>query len=339
MVLSRLTKKYINNSVIIFLSLSLFSFGFLLGCRNEVKQEQAEAEPRPPVEVNSAVDKAVATTGDILTYTVTVDRLPEVEAYIPEIGAEITGFRIVDIGADGPQEEDGRIITKEWYKLQADIVGSYIIPPVKLTYKLKPAAEYKEMQTKQIFVEIKSAIPTGEEQKDIIDIKPLEEPQIDYGLWSAIIGGAAAVILLIVGGIIYYRKSKQAAEVYVKLPAHEVALAELSKLGNVEYTDAQEIKKLYFNLSEVFRSYLENRYGFPATDWTSEEITSHINKNRELTFDLKEQSKSFLYNTDVVKFAEYTPVTEQIQDELNRAAGFVEATREVAAEEVETDAV
>lgn len=307
-------------------------------CKQEAKKNST-VQSRSPLEVSSQVDKAVATTGDIITYTVIVDRLPEVEAQIPEFGAEVAGFRIVDMGTEGPKEIEGRVVTKKWYKLRADMVGSYIIPPVSLSYKPNLDAALKEIQTPQIFVEVKSAIPAGEEQQDIIDIKSLEEPQIDYVLWSGIIGGVVILLLLIVLGVIYYRKRKRAGEVVVKPLAHEVALAELNKLKGKKHADVQEIKKMYFRLSEIFRCYLEDRYSFPATDWTTEEIISQANRNQDLTFELKEQAKTFLLNTDIVKFAEYVPEETQMHEELGRAISFVTATKEVIMEEARADAV
>jgi hypothetical protein len=338
MFFSKINNYIKETTLIIGLALGICSLGFISGCKEEPKQG-AERQERPPIEVKAGVDKAVATIGDIITYTLSVDSLPEVETQIPEFGAEIAGFRIVDRGTEGPKELEGRVLTKKWYELRADIVGSYIIPPVKLTYKLAAEREPKEVQTAQIFVEVKSAIPEGEEQKDIIDIKPLELPKVDYVLWAAIISDAVVMVLLIIWGIRYYQKRKGSGEIVVKPPAHEVALSELKRLKAVTCTDEQAIKKLYFDLSEIFRCYLEERYGFPATDWTSEEIVSQINQNRELPFELKQQSKSFLSNTDMVKFAEYIPEARQIQEELERAIGFVEATKEVIVEEIQPDAV
>ncbi len=186
---------------------------------------------------------------------------------------------------------------------------------------------------------VKSAVATAEKQKDIIDIKPLEKLKIDYLWWAMVIGGVVMLLLLIMAGVFYYRKRKKPKQPIIELPPHEIALAELNKLKTMKCTDVEEIKKLYFELSETFRRYLEGRYNFPATDWTSEEITNYINHNRELDFKLKEQSKSFLSNTDIVKFAEYIPGKTQIKQELERAISFVEATKEVIAEGAAPDAL
>jgi hypothetical protein len=296
------------------------------GCKRKPGQV-TKTSKRAPIELTAGVDKAVATTEDIITYTLTVDSLPDVVLHLPEQGAEIAGFRIIDMGQEGPKESEGRLITQKWYKLQADIVGSYIIPPVKLNYKLKTDGEQKEIQTSQIFVEVKSSASASDHQKDIIDIKPIEAPKTDYLYRAFLIGGGLLICVLCVLGIIYYRKRKRGDKSVIRPPAHEVALAELNKLKKIKYNNIEEIKKVYFALSEIFRRYMEERYDFPATDWTAEEIIAWTNQCRDLTFELKAQSRSFLINTDIVKFAKTLPGEEQINEELNRAICFVEATK------------
>ena len=63
-----------------------------------------------PVETRSSVDRAVATTGDLITFSVTVDYESTLEVRIPEPGSEIAGFRIVDIGREEPLDNRGRIV-------------------------------------------------------------------------------------------------------------------------------------------------------------------------------------------------------------------------------------
>ncbi len=168
---------------------------------------------------------------------------------------------------------------------------------------------------------------------DIIDIKALEPLGIDYRFW-AIIGAILLTALLIAGVMIYRRRKKcPPKEVIVKRPAHEVALEGFYRLQNSKCFGPEEIKKLYFELSELFRCYLEERYNFPASDWTSQEIISYFNKNPDWPFELKGQSELFLSSTDLVKFAEFIPEEKQIQAEIQRAIQFVEATREVAQDE------
>ena len=88
-----------------------------------------------------------------------------------------------------------------------------------------------------------------------------------------------------------------------QLLPHELAMRELDALRAKGLLEAGKIQDYYFGLSEIFRRYLVFRYGFPALDWTTEEITSNLHNVKELNSQLKEQLLVILQNTDQVKFA------------------------------------
>ena len=63
------------------------------------------------------------------------------------------------------------------------------------------------------------------------------------------------------------------------LTAEEKAMQELNELQTRGWMKLGRIRDHFFELSEIFRRYLENRYDFPAQEWTTEEITSHFIPN------------------------------------------------------------
>lgn len=308
----------------IFLIICLFVGGY----KSKAKAQSPQA--KPPFEVNSSVDKSMAVIGDVITYTLTISKTPEVDVDVAGFAGQLDGFKVIDKGGERPHDVNGRLVTQNWFKLQAVKIGSHYLPPIRITYKLKTDPQAKETQTTPIMIEVSSSMKAGKQLNDIIDIKPLETIRIDYKKWI-IIGAIVLLIALLVAGISYYFKNKNVPkeEVIIKRPVHEVALEGLYRLQNEKYYGPEEIKKLYFELSEIFRFYLEGRYDFPASDWTSEEIVAYLNKNSELTFELKNQTKQFLLNTDLVKFAEQIPKDLQIKEELERAIQFVEVTKQV----------
>ena len=72
-------------------------------------------------------------------------------------------------------------------------------------------------------------------------------------------------------------------------------------------------------MSEIFRRYLENRYQFPAREWTTEEITAHFKHFSDLSENLKRQAQTILTQTDRVKFAkaEQTDGRDEMQSVIN----------------------
>ncbi len=302
----------------------------------------AEAEPKAPVETRSRVDRAVATTGDVITYTVIVDHDPGYQVELPETGADIAGFRIIDVGSEDPREEGGRRILERWYKLRADLVGSYVLPPVEVAFRpvgdVETATEasaeagagdeapFETVQTSEIFIEVQSVLPEDGEVTDIRGLKPLREvaTPIPWWLWAA--AGAGAMLLALLGAWLW-RRGRRKIEPPPR-PAHEIAFEALARLRETDFEDPEAMRRFHFEISEVVRAYVENRFTLNATDLTTEEITAMLDEVRDLAGDDSELLRRFLTATDQVKFAAHEPSEEEIEGTYEGALSFVEATRE-----------
>jgi hypothetical protein len=177
----------------------------LAGCGSRQAGAPREQEPVPPVEVKAEVDKATATTGDLIRYTLSATSDPSVRVELPEAGSEIAGLRILDMGQKGPREKEGRLYAEKWYQLKADLIGSYIIPGA-VFFSYDDRGERKEYKTAQIFIEVTSVIEDKAAATDIKEIKPLETIARDYTAIALYSLGGAALLALIIGGIFWYRR-------------------------------------------------------------------------------------------------------------------------------------
>ena len=305
----------------------IWCFASLLSCQNEMGEAQKDKDIIAPVEVKAQVDKATATTGDLICYTLSAHSEPQIAVEIPEMGSQIAGLRIVDVGEEGPIERDGRKITEKWYQLKADLVGSYIIPGAVFSYK-DENGEKKELKTAQIFIEVKSVIEDRESAKDIRDIKSLAAIKRDYTLIIGLSVTGLLLLALIIGGIYFYRTKYQKTKVLPLRPAHELALEELDRLQKEGLITRGVYKEHYFKLSEVFRRYLERRFHFQAVEKTTEEILPEILNLKGFDERVKSGAKEFLSHTDLVKFAKYIPVTEEVNREYREAVNFIKETKE-----------
>ena len=317
---------------------------FACGRPSPEVETEAPAEPRAPVETRSRVDRAVATTGDVITYTVSVDHDPAYEVELPETGADIAGFRIVDVGSEEPREEDGRRILERWYKLRADLVGSYVLPPVEVAYRPAVTADgtagaevteadtaateapAERVQTSEIFIEVESVLPEDGEVTDIRGLKPLRpvEAQTPWWLWAS--GGAAAALTAVLGVVLWRRRHRE--QPVPPRPAHEIAFEALARLRATDFEDPEAMRRFHFEISEVIRGYVENRFTLNATDLTTEEIVMALDEIRGLGGDDELRLRRFLGATDRIKFAAYEPSEEEIEGTYEGALSFVEATRE-----------
>lgn len=291
--------------------------------------------PEAPVEARASVDRAVATTGDILTFQVTVLYDSAYEVDVPEPGAAIQGFRIVDSTRIGPNESGGRLVRELIYRLRADLVGSYILPSVVVSYRPAGAPEEETLgavETSEIFVEVESVLPADGSAEDIRGLKPLRPIDSERRWW---IWAAVAAALLAALFIYFRRRGGRPAVVASPDPPHQIAFRALDALRATDFSDPVAVRRFYFRISEALRVYVEGRFGLNATDLTTEEILPALVGLPELAEGERGGLESFLVHTDRVKFAEHRPSEGEIQATYEGALGFVEATQPKAIEEEE----
>lgn len=113
-----------------------------------------------------------------------------------------------------------------------------------------------------------------------------------------------------------FRKKKKAlAPVSPPIPPHVRARQRLhAALGLI-----QDPRVFCIEVSDVLRTYLEERFHFHAPDRTTEEFMMELHDTHILTVDQKQSLQEFLQSCDLVKFARHEP-TEAALLELHESA-------------------
>lgn len=279
----------------------------LAGCprtgRESIPEEVAIASP--PVELKAEVDRAEAKISEPVTFRITLEADPALSVDLPEVGAQIQGFRIVDMGKEGPKRREGRIWSRRWYELRADLAGSYLLPGMRLAYTDTEGKEHVA-ETPQLFVEVKSVLSQRAEDQDIRDLKPLEQARRELpGTWLYLSLGALALLGSISGLLLYFRRKRQTEQT----PRTPEALAreELVSLEATGLLEEERYREYVFGLSLIFRRYLERRFRLPAAEQTTEEIFASLRNAEHLDKALKETARSFLEETDPIKYRGLEP--------------------------------
>ncbi|MGA1844729.1 MAG: hypothetical protein ACMUIS_09235 [bacterium] len=277
-----------------------------------------------PVEVESAVDRSTITVGESTTYTLIVRAIAGITPRIPEMDAEIPGLRIVDMGADGPQEEDGKRVWKKWYTFQADTAGSCIIPPAVVTYQ-DPNGGEEEVRASRIFIEVVAGTASERESDDIRDIKPPEPMGTPLVLLYILIGLAVCAIIIGLIALRRFLRSKNKRETVIPPTPDEVALREMERLKASHHLDRNDYRSFYFELSGILRGYMEKRFGLPAQESTTEELIPRI-EAMELTRAQKDTVRILSSGEDLVKFAQHTPTREKAMEDWEETRRFIMET-------------
>jgi hypothetical protein len=298
-------------------------------------------DPNAPIKVESHVDKLKATINDEITYSVRVEYEPDkVDVTIPEFGAQIPFFRINDAGQKNPETVGNKKIIEKWYKLQSDVIGSYIIPSISIPYTLKGADQEKTAnkesadeknasrtaKTTQIFVEIGEDSTSKEPLGDIRDIKPILVIQKSYG--KIILGVVFGLIIM--GGIIALVLSlvrRKKVEEEPPLPPHTAFYLEIEELLKEKLVEAKRYAEFFGRFSDIFRRYIEGRFFIPAVERTTEEIIPILAACAGIDRKFQESLQGLLEQSDLFKFAKHIPTPAQIQTALDKACDFVNATK------------
>ena len=165
-------------------------------------------------------------------------------------------------------------------------------------------------------------------QEDIRDIKPwialAEVP------WWVLV--AALLLALGAGYWLWRRRRKKPMPIAQEAvePPGPTPWERLLALRGAAVEEAEAIRCFHFDLSEFFRAALEQRFNFPASDRTTEEL------KRGLRGVVTELGKvmAVLEAADRVKFTDYRPSPLACRELLQEAIALVESWRpqvEVAA--------
>jgi hypothetical protein len=82
-------------------------------------------------------------------------------------------------------------------------------------------------------------------------------------------------------------------------------------------------------VSDTIRTYLEERFDFHAPERTTEEFLHELRGTDLLSAEQKEKLGEFLERCDLVKFAKYEPVENELRDLHGSALRLVEETEPV----------
>ncbi|MBC8286977.1 MAG: hypothetical protein H8E42_05815 [Nitrospinae bacterium] len=303
------------------LSTGLFLFLTIIFCSNPFSVAE---EILNPVSVRTHITPDTFTLGDIATYTITVQHDPDIHPVAPDIEAP-KGLEFIEQGESTPRVLNEQTIHEYWFKFRIDDTGELIIPSIPVTFNA-PDQKGKNIQgtiqTPKVSLEVQSLLSIPGSPEGIHDIKPLQEyplPWLDY-FWMAL-------AVLAFSGLLYFLWCKWKSRPFsLNLPApvpaltpEQLAFKELETLKNKDWLQIGRTQEHFFELSEIFRRYLENRYQFPAREWTTEEITAHFKHFPSLSDNLKLQVRSILTHTDRVKFAK----AEQTKDEMPSIINFI----------------
>ena len=294
----------------------------------------AAATAPPPVDVHARTDPAIVTIGTRFRFTVEVATAPGAEVVLSQPAEKIGDFDIVDFGDTPPATRGGKTVVTRWYALVGYEPGDHLVksPPV---YFRRPGEDLTEAPADEVLVSIDSVLAKAGNASDVRDIKPPEEPPIDWRPYY--VAGASLAAMLALGVLLYrvLNREKRARPAPPPPSPHEVAIEALAWLRRRGLIEIGAFKEYYSMLSGIVRTYLEQRFRVHAPEMTTEEFLLSSARSGRLQSAHRTLLGEFLSESDLVKFARHLPTVADSERAYAAARRFVEET----AGDHETDAV
>ena len=119
-----------------------------------------------------------------------------------------------------------------------------------------------------------------------------------------------------------------------KVPAHVRAISGIEELRQSGGPHSEDSKAYYTSLTDILREYINDRFGFNATEMTSYEILERLEESRDK--ESLSELRDLLSTADMVKFAKFKPMLNENDRNLVNALEFVNDTKiEVSDEELQ----
>ena len=110
-----------------------------------------------------------------------------------------------------------------------------------------------------------------------------------------------------------------------KLPPFEAAMRKIEQIKQERTWQQEDSKEYYTQLTDTLRQYMNERYGFNATEMTTSEIIEHLQAVNDAQ-SIREL-KDLFETADLVKFAKYsTPINENDRHLLS-AIDYIQQTK------------
>lgn len=261
-----------------------------------------------------------------LTATVSAGSGQKVEFPVYGSGVLTKGVEVLERGdIDTILLNSGkRIQLRRCYTLTAFDSALYHIPPVEV---LVDGKKYKSQNSIGLKV---GTIPV-----DTVHLDNFSGPHsVVEGIfewnsyllgWSMLLWVNLIVLFLLVVRHSNHKPVTRRIVIRPKTPPHQQAITEIEKMKVDTPLTEGTMKQRYMRLTDILRTYIEERFGFNAKEMTSSEIIEKLFGNSDPS--ALRELRVLLETSDLVKFAKFTASLNEMDRSLMQAIDFVRITK------------
>ncbi len=290
--------------------------------------------------LKSATPDRPLTVGDHITLRLEATHPLNSKIDLPQVPEQWGPFEVLDQTApDTVDNNDGTATTGKDIVVTIFETGDFQTPSLVITHH-RADGSTEELGTPVIPLKITTVLTDDTTLRDLKPQADMPTPPI----WPWLVAGLLLTMMLLgllagVGLWLYDRRRKHVAlelapALFVDMrPPEVIAYEELDRIEALNLPAHHQFKEHYSLVDLCLRHYIEGRYNFPALEQTSFEVQSSF-RQAMVSTQLTVEFMSLFSESDLVKFARYTPQPDNVHSLINRARDLVAMTtpKEVVAE-------
>lgn len=237
----------------------------------------------------------------------------------------VPGVELLVIEGDTTRLSDGQKRVSQRLTITSFDENLYPIPPVEVKVDGK-AYKGNQLALKVITVEVDTLHPN-----QFFPPKDVQNNPFLWSEWSGLFWLSLLLVLLSVLGywlILRLKANKPiitSIRIVKKVLPHQRAMKAIDEIKADHMQTSEDQKAYYTRLTDALRQYIRERFGFNAMEMTTSEIIQHLRETGDQT--MISELKDLFETADLVKFAKYSTLLGENDQNLVNAINFIDQTK------------
>jgi len=279
------------------------------------------------VQVSLTASQQELTVGDPVQLTLVVTHPAGYQVIVPQLDPVWGDFEVRrQSPATTTVNDNGTATTRQTIEVTLFRPGDFVTPELPLTIS-DGAGHVMEAVAPSVSLTVTPTLT--EEDNELRDLKPQAALSVPP-LWPWVLGGLLLAGAAGAAGWWAFRRWRGKpfgrAAVVDNRPAWQVALDELARIESLGLLEQGRFKEYYSLITDCLRAYLEGQFDLRALERTTSELKAALRQS-DLEPEPVRQLLALFAESDLVKFAKFTPQVPAARQAMARAQAFVDQTR------------
>ena len=237
----------------------------------------------------------------------------------------ISGVEIIERTKVDSTETKDTITISQQFIITAFDSGNYYLPPIIFN---------ETQKTEGLILNVKTiGLADDAELKDIKP--PINAPYGWSDIWPFLLGILLVILIyfLLKKYVFVKKKTEVKRKPKIILAPDVIALNEFATLKDKELWQSGKLKQYHSKISEILRTYLEDRFQILALELPTYDILQSL-RNKGMQSEDLHTLTTILQRADLAKYAKSKPTNSENDESMNQSVGFVKNTKK---KEVQND--